>query len=103
MSSLPAQRGWKGEGNAGAPRPGLGQTEPAAHRGGGRGGAPDWLARRLVEERPRERERERERGSRERPGSVLSSLFLLLSPWSLRGSWKESGQARHLKVGCPIL
>lgn len=30
MSSLPAQRGWKGEGDAGAPRPGLAQAKPAA-------------------------------------------------------------------------
>lgn len=80
MSSLPAQRGWKGEGNAGAPRPGLGQTEPAAHRGGGRGGAPDWLARRLVEERPRERERKRA-GIQGAPW--LCSQFAFPSPFPL--------------------
>lgn len=51
MSSIPAQRGWKGEDNTVALKPGLGQTVPAAHcLEEGRGRAPDWLVRRQVED-----------------------------------------------------
>lgn len=40
MSSLPARRRWKGEGDAGALRPGLGQIMPAGHHSGGLAGVP---------------------------------------------------------------
>lgn len=76
MSSLPARRRWKREGDAGAPRPGLGEIMPAGHRSGV---LPDWPVCPAVGERRRGLASwygERGKGRRAR----FCSLFLLLSP-----------------------
>lgn len=95
MSSLPARRRWKGEGDAGALRPGLGQTMPAGHHSGG-GYLTGWCAPRRSGRRRGLASRYRERGER---GSALAQFVFPCPspPWSPRGSWKGAGWARNPK------
>lgn len=95
MSSLPARRRWKGEGDAGALRPGLGQTMPAGHHSGG-GYLTGWCAPRRSGRLQGLASRYRERGER---GSALAQFVFPCPspPWSPRGSWKGAGWARNPK------